>query len=368
LRSNPVTTMRMFDKRVDALLRHLLLSPAQPIGEVIDYFFRVEDQARGSPHIHLFAWCQNAAVFEEGPDEKLCEFVDKYITCQLPDPNTDPELFKIVTEVQTHSKRHSKSCKKGNKHCRFGFPKQPVENTFITRQMPEEIRDGSEDESNHGPSFMTPEEAKKKLKSVWELLNKPTTSFESIPELLTQCSLSYEEYLNCITSLTTSSVLVMKRQPKDCWINGYNKHLLRAWNANIDIQYILNPYSCIMYILSYISKAEHEMSDYLKRVVTDTSRSTTSDCDEMKQIMQAYSKNREFSVQEAVARVCSLKLKSCSRSVIFIPTDDNALKMSLPLRYMNNRIPESENVWMSGMADKYQNRPDTPEFAAMCMA
>ena len=368
LRSNPVTTMRMFDKRVDALLRHLLLSPAQPIGEVIDYFFRVEYQARGSPHIHLLAWCQNAPVFEEDPDEKVCEFVDKYITCQLPDPNTDPELFKIVTEVQTHSKRHSKSCKKGNKHCRFGFPKQPVENTFITRQMPEEIRDGSEDESNHGRSFMTPEEAKNKLKPVWELLNKPTTSFESIPELLTQCSLSYEEYLNCITSLTTSSVLVMKRQPKDCWINGYNKHLLRAWNANIDIQYILNPYSCIMYILSYISKAEHEMSDYLKRVVTDTSRSTTSDCDEMKQIMQAYSKNREVSVQEAVARVCSLKLKSCSRSVIFIPTDDNALKMSLPLRYMNNRIPESENVWMSGMADKYKNRPDTPEFAAMCMA
>ena len=60
-------------------------------------------------------------------------------TCQLPDPNTDPELFKIVTEVQTHS--DTKSCKKGNKHCRFGFPKQPVENTFITRPMPEEIRD-----------------------------------------------------------------------------------------------------------------------------------------------------------------------------------------------------------------------------------
>ena len=39
-----------------------------------------------------------------------------------------------------------------------------------------------------------------------------------------------------------------------------------------------------------------------------------------------------------------------------------------PLRYLNDRIPKSENVWMSRMADKYQNRPDTPEFAAMCVA
>ncbi len=50
LRSNPVTVMRMFEKRVDALMTHLLLSPAQPIGEVQDYFYRVEFQARGSPH------------------------------------------------------------------------------------------------------------------------------------------------------------------------------------------------------------------------------------------------------------------------------------------------------------------------------
>lgn len=44
LRSNPVTAMRMFEKRVEALLRDLVMSPAQPIGEVIDFFYRVEFQ------------------------------------------------------------------------------------------------------------------------------------------------------------------------------------------------------------------------------------------------------------------------------------------------------------------------------------
>ena len=38
LRSNPVTTMHMFDKHVEALFRDLILSPAHPIGKVVDYF------------------------------------------------------------------------------------------------------------------------------------------------------------------------------------------------------------------------------------------------------------------------------------------------------------------------------------------
>lgn len=85
---------------------------------------------------------------------------------------------------------------------------------------------------------------------------------------------------------------MMRHDPKDSWINGYNPHLLRAWNANMDIQFILNPYSCIMYMLSYITKAEHEMSEYLKCIVKDSSHQNASDLEQMKQIMQAYSKPR----------------------------------------------------------------------------
>ncbi|KAI4903609.1 hypothetical protein NFI96_001694 [Prochilodus magdalenae] len=69
---------------------------------------------------------------------------------------------------------------------------------------------------------------------------------------------------------------------------------------------------------------EHEMSDYLKRVMKEMCPNS-SERETMKQVMKAYSKNREVSAQEAVARTCSLKLKSSSRAVIFIPTHDNAV-------------------------------------------
>ncbi|OCT76291.1 hypothetical protein XELAEV_18031490mg [Xenopus laevis] len=367
LRSNPATAMRMFEKRVEALIS-LILSPAQPIGEVIDWFYRVEFQQRGSPHIHALFWVKDSPVFEDDPDQAICDFVDQYISCKLPDCTSYPELHQIVTEVQTHSRKHSKSCKKNKKHCRFGFPKPPMAKTIITQpKYSAEAVVEEEIEAERNDHHYRMENAKKKVQVVWELLNNPSQIFESITELLNKASLSYDEYKEYVQTLTSSSVILMERQPKDSWINGYNPVLLKAWNANMDIQFILDPYSCIMYILSYISKAEHEMSDYLKRIIKESSH-TTSERESMKEVMHAYAKNREVSAQEAVARTCSLKLKSCSRTVIFIPTDDNAVRMSLPMKSLQNKHPDDENVWMTGLKEKYQARPNTPEFENMCMA
>ncbi|KAL7868481.1 hypothetical protein SRHO_G00098650 [Serrasalmus rhombeus] len=236
--------------------------------------------------------------------------------------------------------------------------------TIITRPRPPPDTD-SDDESGEKEETVT--HTKPKLQPVWDLLNDATQHFDSITQLLETVGMTYQDYKESVKSLSTSSLIIMEREPKDCWVNGYNPLLLRAWDANMDIQFIPNPYSCIMYILSYISKAEHEMSDYLKRVMKDTCPSS-SESETMKQVMQAYSKNREVSAQEAVARTCSLKLKSSSRAVIFIPTDDNAVRLSLPMKCLQDKDPDDENVWMTELAEKYMARPNTPEFENMCMA
>ncbi|XDV19594.1 hypothetical protein PO909_025040 [Leuciscus waleckii] len=363
LRSNPVTVMRMFEKRVDALMTHLLLSPAQPIGKVEDYFYRVEFQARGSPHIHL-VWIKDAPEFEKDSDKDVCDFIDRNITCQLPDPSADPELHKIVTEVQLHSRNHSKSCKKGNLLCRFGFPKLPVSSTTITRPRPQ--RPEEEDDTDTSPSGSCMFASKQPQRPEEEQLNDPQASFDSLSDLLTKSKLSIDDYNDNVEALSNANVILLKRDPKESWVNGYNPDLLRAWNANMDIQFVLDAFSCVMYMLSYISKPEHEMGDLLKNVIKSVRETNVSEEDEMKQIMQAYSKHRQVSAQESVAR--TLPLKKCSRSVVFLPTDDDTLKMSLPLSILQNKNPDSEDVWMSGMIDKYRARPQTHDFEKMCLA
>ena len=240
----------------------LILSWAQPIGEVEDYFYRVEFQARGSPHIHLLVWIKDAPEFGDDDDDKVIKFIDQYITCQMPDPSADPELHKIVSEVQIHSRNHSKSCKKGNVLCRFGFPKLPMDKTIITSPIVDDDDEDDDQQQKSGQKTspkgkkgkrknralrIRQKDTKDKLQMLRNLISDPNASFNNLSELLEKCNLPYEEYRKYVNNLTMTNVIVLKRHPNDCWVNGYNADLLRAWNANMDIQFVLDEYSCLMY-------------------------------------------------------------------------------------------------------------------------
>ncbi|KAL1268527.1 hypothetical protein QQF64_033890 [Cirrhinus molitorella] len=73
----------------------------------------------------------------------------EYTNQKLPDPTTNPKLHKIDTEVQLHSRKHSKSCKKGNVLCRYGFPKLPMSRTTITHLGPQRPEEDENEDPNH---------------------------------------------------------------------------------------------------------------------------------------------------------------------------------------------------------------------------
>ncbi|KAK7944774.1 hypothetical protein WMY93_000502 [Mugilogobius chulae] len=110
LRNNPVTAARIFDYRWHLFLNKVLLSPLQPLGKINDVWFRTEFAQRGSPHVHLFTWQESSPVIGKNTDEEVTQFIDKYISCKI--PTNDQHLADIVTTVQKHSERHSKTCRK----------------------------------------------------------------------------------------------------------------------------------------------------------------------------------------------------------------------------------------------------------------
>ena len=76
LQSDPVTCARFFDHRVQQFINNVLKSNLHPIGHVKDYFYRVEFQQRGSPHIHMVVWIENAPKHNEQSNEQITEFID----------------------------------------------------------------------------------------------------------------------------------------------------------------------------------------------------------------------------------------------------------------------------------------------------
>ncbi|XP_062602888.1 uncharacterized protein LOC134264626 [Saccostrea cucullata] len=371
LRSNPVTVARMFEHRFHMFQRHVILSPSKPIGNVTDYFVRVEFQQRGSPHMHCLYWVENAPKFDEDDEETVCDFVDRYITCSLPSENDDLELRRIVLDVQQHSKNHSKSCKKKGTDCRFNFPRPPSERTFITRQCEEEEKD-METDGNFCKS-----QAKDILLHVWNEVLNDENECKTTEEMFMNMGLSQELYEKAHRLLSAKTSTILRRNPDEMWTNQYSTCLLKCWDANMDIQYILDPFSCIVYIISYISKSEREMGMLLKQTQIESAEGNLNARQTMKKIGSAYLNHREVSAQEAVYRVCNLKMKESSRKVAFVPVGENPTRLSKPLAQMKRKSnnendvdieDDDDSIWMTNIVERYESRPDSHSFPEMCLA
>ena len=64
--------------------------------------------------------------------------------------------------------------------------------------------------------------------------------------------------------------LHLKRDTNSCFINNYNPVLLKAWQANIDLQSIYNYYRAVPYLAAYFSKSENSSSEAIKQAVQKT--------------------------------------------------------------------------------------------------
>ena len=122
-----------FNNRVKKFVKHILKSPHSPLGILQNYFYRVEFQHRGSPHIHGLLWIKDAAHYEKNNETEIVQFVDKIISCSL------NERHKKYTDLQIH--KHSKTYIKkshNKKQCRFGAPWPPLNTTQILHPLEKE--------------------------------------------------------------------------------------------------------------------------------------------------------------------------------------------------------------------------------------
>ncbi|XP_061190015.1 uncharacterized protein LOC133197842 [Saccostrea echinata] len=377
LKANPVTVARMFEHRFHIFLHEVILSPAQPIGKIKDYFYRVEFQQRGSPHVHCLFWVEDAPKLLEDGKQAVCDFIDKYVTCSIPVKDEEPTLHDTVLQVQQHSKKHSKSCRKGGKECRFNFPRPPTCKTFITTPF----LDKNDDDDDDDDTEMQKIHAKNILKCVWEKIqDEHFDCGKTTAELFSELNIPQDIYEKAYNLVGSKQSVILRRNPNELWTNQYNPYLLKCWDANMDIQFVLDPFSCIVYVVSYISKAEREMGMLLKQTKIEAAEGNMNAKQTMKKIGSAYLHHREVSVQEAVYRICNLRMRECSRKVLFIPVGENPTRLSKPLSLLTKdkthkheqetdlEIDDEEDLWMTSIVDRYKARPLNGDFPCMCLA
>ena len=224
LKRNPVTAARHLHYRLNIFFQDFLKSTAKPLGEIVDDAIRIEFQARGSPHAHCVIWVKDAPKFGDDHNDEICDFIDQYISCNI--PKEERTLKELVLLLQQH--KHSSYCKRQNT-CRFSFPKPPSPKTLIT-------------EAEIDPDVDVTS-AQAVLLKVRKLIAEGNTDI-SLDELLVKA----DHRDKALEVSTNGSVVVHKCEPQECYINNYNAAVMLAWQANMDLQYGI----CLYHVCSFL--------------------------------------------------------------------------------------------------------------------
>ena len=95
----------------------------------------------------------------------------------------------------------------------------------------------------------------------------------TLEEILIRAKISHQDYMSALSQTKSGKQIILKRKPNERFINQYNPDILRIWRANMDVQFITDVYSCVMYITSYMLKSERSMSELLKKVAEEAKSS-----------------------------------------------------------------------------------------------
>ncbi|CAF0812519.1 unnamed protein product [Brachionus calyciflorus] len=385
---DPVTVARYFENRLMELLKycHHLNGPFRD-HPIYDYFWRVEFQKRGSPHIHMLTWNKGAPVYDSnktGTDyqENVIEctnFIDKYTSCSYPiselvQENDYPERTVPIKSSRIAYQLHKKckeNCKIKNERdetyiCKYGFPWPILLKTIIIEPM-------KKDDENFKIARKNYFKIKEKLVAIDKEVRSNQLFEITLDELLRQLDLTFDEYKQAFSSTIHITTVFHKRTCRDLRVNPYNSELFVRHRANMDIKFVVDAYGAAAYVSAYMLKSNRTMSRILKNVIDETQKGNWSVKDRLLRVASKFMNCSEISAQECVYTLLSMPVSRTSRENIYVNTFPSKernviLKEDRLLELMN---PESRNIFKGGLLTHYKNRPKTlkdtclAEFAGM---
>ncbi len=307
LRRHPLQAVMFFERRLDSFQKNVIMGQEKPLGTIKDYWMRIEFQMRGSPHVHSFWWVEGAPKLDTIEGRQQApQFIDQHISTMLPDQTADPELHRLVNTLQVH--RHSPTCYKHNRvTCRFNYPRPPSAATRLR--------------TNTDPG-------------------------------------------------SAAQFYLTQRNECDQWVNAYNPTLLKAWQANMDIQVVGSEYGAAMYVCMYVSKSEPER---LKYALHDTMEKIPPDASQRKRLSMIGATvltHRQVSSQEAVYRLGGFPLVRSTRTTVSVNSryPNNRSKILKPRSEVSQLPDTSTQIFEPGVIEYYQDRPDGNVWDTMSLA
>ena len=187
-------------------------------------------------------------------------------------------------------------------------------------------------------------------------------------EFLAELGINESVYILAIWSSIHKPKVFIKCNVKDTHINAYMKHLLHAWQANHDIQFILDAYSLILYVCDYITKAKKGMSLLLSEACKEAKAGNMTLKESVKHMGSKFLNAVETGEIECCYDLLELPITQSSVKIQFISTCslDHRVFIAKDNTLLQQLTPDSEDVKVPNIFEKYAKCP--PQLEQWCLA
>ena len=122
--------VRLF--KIQHFITDFIKNDANPFGKLANFWYRIEFQHRGSPHMHCMLCIANAPRYDVDETHDVANYIDSIISRQR---SWGVEELENLVSLQIH--KRTKTCKNHIRKnvCHFGFPNFPLLTTCILQPL-----------------------------------------------------------------------------------------------------------------------------------------------------------------------------------------------------------------------------------------
>ena len=153
--------------------------------------------------------------------------------------------------------------------------------------------------------------------------------------------------------------MLLKRDVDKIYVNNYKPEWIISWNANMDIEPVLDYFAGNTYITDYWSKADEGITRYLKEA-SSILKSEPYLRKRCQQMANTFLTHRQMGEAEAYYKILpNLTLKYSSIDTMFIPTDKKELRSKFLTKLNEGDANYKLGTEVKGGRDgKFLEKPD----------
>ena len=123
----------------------------------------------------------------------------------------------------------------------------------------------------------------------------------SMEDMLQLIGVELDSYTKALQMSVKGTMLILKCNIQDVFINGVNINMPNLWGGNMDLQMVIDDVAAVVYVCSYMMKGEKVMGETLKRVAKECRDDDIQT--QMKKIRKEFLGKKAFGCPESVMRI-----------------------------------------------------------------